>query len=129
MSNSRGQSLVLFILILPVILLIFVFLVDVAQAINLKFELKNISDIVIDYGLDYMSDGDLATSLENYIKMNNDGIDKIKINVENDKIYIELNEKYEGILSSLVDIPIFDVKTSYVGYIINDEKRIENLGD
>ena len=129
MLNNRGQSLVLFVIILPIILLILLFVIDIGQAINLKLELDNINNIALDYGLDYLFNDDLVYELEELIKTNKQDIDSVNINVEDNKIYIDMNEQYDGILSSLINVSIFDIKTSYVGYIENDEKRIENLGD
>ena len=43
--------------------------------------------------------------------------------IENDKIYLYLSDKSDGVFASFIDISIFNVKTSYVGYIDNQEKR------
>ena len=129
MLNNKGQSLVLFVIILPIILFILVFVMDVGRAINLKYELINISNIVLDYGLDSMNDENIINDLEELVILNKSDIDNINVRVENEKIYIDLVDKYNGVLSSLVDISIFNINTSYVGYIENEKKRIENLGD
>lgn len=129
MFNNKGQSLVLFVIILPIILFILVFVMDVGRAINLKYELINVSNIVLNYGLDSMNDENIIDDLEELVKLNKSDIDKINVRIENEKIYIDLDDKYNGVLSSLVDISIFNIKTSYVGYIENEKKRIENLGD
>ena len=99
MLNNRGQSLVLFVIILPIILLILLFVIDIGQAINLKLELDNINNIALDYGLDYLFNDDLVYELEELIKTNKQDIDSVNINVEDNKIYIDMNEQYDGILS------------------------------
>ena len=129
MLNNKGQSLILFVIILPVILLILVFVIDIGKAISLKYELNNISDIVLNYGLDHLDEDNLVDNLEELVKINKNDIDNTKIEIIDNKIYLELKEKYKGMFSSLIDISIFDIKTSYVGYKEDEIKRIENLGD
>ena len=50
--NNKGQSLVLFIVIIPIILLVFVLVYDIGTAIYEKNRLSNTSYMVIDYALD-----------------------------------------------------------------------------
>lgn len=132
MLNNKGQSLILFVVVLPVLLLILILVIDIGKVMVLKQELDNISEIVLDYGLDRLNNDDLDNinlegELTDLVKLNKDDIDMINMSLEDNKIYIELNERVEGILSGLIDISIFDVKSYYVGYIDNDEKRIEKV--
>lgn len=128
MLNNRGQSLILFVIILPILLLILILVVDIGKIVVLKQELDNISEIVLDYGLDNLNKENLVDELTNLIKLNNDSIDEININFEDNRIYIELHEDVNGIFSSLIDISIFNVNSSYIGYIDNDiNKRIEKI--
>lgn len=129
MLNNKGQSLILFVIILPILMLILVLVIDVGKVILLKQELLNISEMVLDYGLDKIEEEEIENELIDLIKVNKDDIDKIDLYIEDEKIYIELEDKSEGIFSGFVDISIFNIKTGYVGYIENEEKRIERLGD
>ena len=127
MLNNKGQSLILFVIILPILLLIVILVIDVGKALVLKQELKNINNIVIDYGLDNLDKEDLENELIELIKLNNDQIDNINVNLENDKIYVELKEKIDGIFSKIIDVSAFNINSSYVGYVENNEKRIERI--
>jgi len=165
MLNNRGQSLVLFVITLPILLIILVIVIDIGRVISLKQELNNISELVLDYGLDYwnginmntnddeeiidsnlnididgiiVNDNSEDVSIENdvidiedrlieIIKLNKDDIDFIDVRIEDNKIYIELSDRVDGIFSSIIDISVFDIRSSYVGYIDNNEKRIERV--
>ena len=50
--NNKGQSLVLFVVIMPIILLMFVLVYDIGNAMYEKNKLSNVSYMVIDYALD-----------------------------------------------------------------------------
>ena len=127
MLNNKGQSLILFVIMLPVLLLIFVLVIDIGKVIILKQELDNISNIVLDYGLDNIDKINLDDELVSLVKLNNDEIDEIDIYMKDSKIYVKLNENVQGIFSQFIDISIFNVKSSYVGYIEDNDKRIERI--
>ena len=136
MLNNRGQSLILFVIVLPVLLLILVLVIDIGRVISLKQELNNISEIVLDYGIDYLNNEmdnniDSISSIENklieIIELNKDDIDEIDVRIDNNKINILLSDSVDGIFSSILDIDMFDIKSSYVGYMDNNKKRIERV--
>ena len=152
MLNNRGQSLILFIIILPVILIVLVLVIDIGRVMVLKQELDNINKIVLDYGIDYVNkienndsnindnvnnltdndmellgNDDVENEIRNIIMLNKDDIDMVNIKIDDDKIYINLEESVKGIFSKLIDISIFRVKSSYVGYIDGNNKRIERV--
>lgn len=136
MLNNRGQSLILFVIVLPVLLLILVLVIDIGRVISLKQELNNISEIVLDYGIDYLNNDvdnnvDSISSIENklieIIELNKDDIDEIDVRIDNNKINILLSDSVDGIFSSILDIDIFNIKSSYVGYMDNNKKRIERV--
>ena len=166
MLNNRGQSLVLFVITLPVLLIVLVIVIDIGRVISLKQELNNISELVLDYGLDYLNDVGIDNSdgneivdcnvdadinnindnvngdsvrnnnlssdnidgkLIEMIKLNKNDIDFIGVRIEDNKIYIELSDGVDGIFSSIINISMFDIKSNYVGYIDNNDKKIERV--
>ena len=123
MLNNKGQSLVLFVIILPILLLIVILVIDIGKVLVLKQELKNIS--IKDFKLKLKDD--LKKELVSLVELNNDEIDDVNIMIDNDKIYLELNEGINGMFSSIIDVSVFDVKTSFVGYIEDNNKVIERI--
>ena len=113
-----------------------VIVIDIGRVISLKQELNNISEIVLDYGIDYLNNEmdnniDSISSIENklieIIELNKDDIDEIDVRIDNNKINILLSDSVDGIFSSILDIDMFDIKSSYVGYMDNNKKRIERV--
>ena len=127
MLNNKGQSLVLFIVVLPVLLLILVLVIDIGRIIVLKQELDNINKIVLDYGLDNLDNENLNEEMIKLIKLNNDEIKDININLDENKIYLKISMDTDGMLSGLVNISMFDINSYYVGYIEDNNKRIERV--
>ena len=115
--NNKGQSLVTFILLIPVIFMIFMMVYNIGNMVLLKQKLDNISYLTIDYGLDKM---DISKMKEIIIKNDQDIIIK-DIRIDNDIVYLTLEESLDlKILGDLIT-----VKSSYLGYIKNNKRIIE----
>ena len=127
MLNNKGQSLVLFVVIIPILLFILILVIDIGKAINLKQELNNINKIVLNYGLDKIDEDNLEVELKELVKLNNNEIDKINIKFDSDKIYLNISCNMDLIFTSLGDLSLFEITSSYVGYIHDGNKRIEKV--
>lgn len=119
--NNKGQSLVMFVVILPVIIMILMMVVDIGKMVNLKSELDNINYIAISYGLDNISDDDIQDKIRKLVYKNKLGIDEVKIEIDDGEIDITLVDGIDLIL--LKESNILRVRSSYRG-IISDEKKI-----
>ncbi|MBQ8219260.1 MAG: hypothetical protein IJZ79_05850 [Bacilli bacterium] len=120
--NSKGQSLVLFILTLPIILLILVMIIDISKMTLLKNEINNINYIAIDYALDNYDNIDI-NEIKQLIYKNKSDINDILIENKDNKIYIKIT--YKSNLTIFRDI--FKIESIYTGYIDNLEKIIERV--
>lgn len=127
MLNNKGQSLVLFVVIIPILLFILILVIDIGKAINLKQELNNINKIVLDYGLDNLEQDELEEELTELVKLNNNEIDKIDIRFDDDKIYLNIGCDMDLMFTSIADVSLLEVTSSYVGYIQDGNKRIEKV--
>lgn len=125
MLNNHGQSLVSFVLVIPIFLFIFILAVDVGNMYLTRRMLDNINYIAIDYAIDHINDESLSENMSLIIN-NND--DKIEINdflVNDNKIYINTSKDYNGIFIGFIKNKMNIVKSSYVGYMADDKKVIE----
>ena len=127
MLNNKGQSLVLFVVIIPILIFILILVIDIGKAINLKQELNNINKIVLDYGLDNLEQDNLEQEMTELVKLNNNEIDKIDIYIKDDKLYLNIGCDMDLMFISIADISLFEITSSYVGYIQDDNKRIEKV--
>ena len=116
--NSRGQSLVVFILILPVLFILISFTYKLSEATVYKIKCENEIKDVIKYGLNHIEEENLNEKLKTLLDLNIDGDKEIIIengvitvsvknksnltftgHKENDKIIIEskwIYEEYKG---------------------------------
>lgn len=127
MLNNKGQSLILFIIIMPILLLIMILIVDIGRVYVLKNELQNISNIVVDYGLDNIDSIDLEEKMLELVTINKNNVLYVDIDINDRVIYLTLKDNVSGILSSVIGKSIFEVNVSYMGYMDDGNKRIERV--
>ena len=120
--NSRGQSLILFVLLVPVMFLILMMVYDIGSMALLKNELDDINYMVLDYGLDHLSEEGIDSKLEKIIVKNKQDINA-SVSIVEDKIYVILDDNINNKLSIINKIT--SVKSSYIGYMEDDKKVIK----
>ena len=109
--NKKGQALVEFIIILPIMILLIFCVVDFGRVISVKSELENVtSDAVMLY-----QNGKLPDEI-NEILVKNDTKLKLTYEVKEDYITITSSKKLKPITPGLSYIPVnvFDVSASRV---------------
>lgn len=121
--NNKGQSLVTFVLVLPILLLILLTIYDIGNMVLLKNELRNISYIVLDYGISNMDDDNLIQDMKALVLKNKSDVDDISIAKDDDgRIHVLL---YDTVNTKISFSNIFKIKVSYVGYMDDNKKIIE----
>lgn len=118
MVNNKGQILVVFVLILPILLLLLALIWEIG---NLSFTINKYETAIydtIEYGLNHQSQENLSLTLTNLLKAN--GVKgNIQIEIKN---YIKINvtEKYDALYNNLFKHK-FDIDLTYTGYKDNNQ--------
>ena len=124
--NNKGQSLVMFIIIIPIFCLILTLIYDVGNAIYEKNSLSNTSYIVIDYGLDNINNISDSELIDIVLK-NTDKLSYIYVAIEDNQIEVKLSKNIKGILGRMFGFNLIEVNTYYKGNITNGKKIIERI--
>lgn len=124
--NNKGQSLVMFIIIIPIFCLILTLIYDVGNAIYEKNSLSNTSYIVIDYGLDNINNISDSELIDIVLK-NTDKLSYIYVVIEDNQIEVKLSKNIKGILGRMFGFNLIEVNTYYKGNITNGKKIIERI--
>lgn len=125
--NNKGQTLVMFIVIIPILISIMVLVIDLGSAFAKKQELNNVNKLVIEYGLDNLDQENLESDLTSYITMNAKDLSNVKVTVENNTINVTTKSYIDGIISKALNIDGFEIVSTYQGYLSGKEKRIERV--
>lgn len=124
--NNKGQSLVMFILIIPIFLLILTLVYDVGNAIYEKDRLSNTNYLTIEYGLNNI-DTVTENDLKNLIEQNTSNLKYIYVTIEGNQIEIKIEKDAKSIIGKMFNFNLVKIISHYKGKIINNQKEIERI--
>lgn len=124
--NNKGQSLVMFVLIIPIFLLILTLVYDVGNAIYEKDRLSNINYLTIEYGLNNI-DTVTENDLKNLIDQNTSNLKYIYVTIEDNQIEIKMEKDAKSIIGKMFNFNLVKIISHYKGKIINNQKEIERI--
>lgn len=122
--NNKGQSLVLFILVIPILLGIMVLVIDVGNAMYEKNKINSVIEMVIEYGLE---EGYTEDEMNKLISYNLD-TDKYLVRILDGVINVKVSDYVDGVISNVVSFDGFKIVSQYKGYMKDDKKVIEKVG-
>ncbi len=111
--NNRGQVLIIFVLLLPILFLILAFLIEIGDLLVYQNKLESNVRYIARYGAEHIDDIDLKNKLQTLNVKNLDGKAKITIDEKSVKVYIKQRKKS---VFSFVSIPL-NVEFTYKGEI------------
>ena len=117
--NKKGQTFVVFILLIPLLLLIAAFAIDKGYIVYKNIEIKNITKDIIRKGLlkNSLSDDDI---IKTYQK-NDIPTAKLKIKREDSSITIKNSYQIDSIFGKIVQIKNYDVSCSITGKLLDNK--------
>ena len=119
--NNKGQTLVLFVMLLPIMLLVMVLVFDIGKSIAEKQKLNNISFMIVSYGIEHSKDDNIEDTLKELVILNYKDATDVEVLVKDDYVSVSLSGKVKGVFCNLVGKSFFEVRSYYIGNI-NDKK-------
>lgn len=134
MKNDRGQTLILFIFILPIILSLVLLLINYSVLSSEKLRLENNIKSAIEYGLNlklnnlaiedgYLTNDEIKNKLD-YLLKQNITYDTLDILVNDTSITITLTKKNNSFTKILAFFPNY-IEFKFYGTINNGQIKIE----
>lgn len=126
MRDSRGQVLVAFVLLIPVILMLLALVVDVGLLYVEKRKTDNVIKDIINYGLDNLDleEGTLQTKLTKLVNSNLDDVQRLNMQIEADSIEINIIRNKQSIFSNVYKDASYKIVSDYVGNVTDSAKDI-----
>lgn len=120
--NRKGQVLVSFLLILPLLLILLVFIVDMGLMKVNERKIEHVIKEAINYELKSSEINDLRVN--NYIRNNLSDIRDVNVVVGTDNIKVSVSVYKKSIFNSLIKNKNYTISKSYYGYKENDKIKI-----
>lgn len=125
--NNKGQSLVLFILIIPILVGIMALVIDLGKVFTTKSNQENVLELVLEYSLEDKKTNTLQEESIKKLVDKNLEQNKNTINIEKHVITISTKGEVEGLFSKLLGFNKFKVETELVGYLEEDKLKIKKI--
>lgn len=120
--NNKGQVLVVFIILIPILFMLIGIIFDVCYASYEKGKIENDLEYILKTSLE----NNLSESeIEDLLDKNIDNIENYNISFDNNVLSIYIDANVDGVFKNLFDNPIEKISVSYRGYISDDKIVIE----
>lgn len=119
--NNKGQSLVLFVLLLPLLMMIIALVFEMGRMQLIKNEYKSASHEAINYALKHLDDTDVLSRTKRLLEANVSGNSEVMI--DNQKVEIHVYTTVPGVFTFLIS-DAYQVDLTYVGYISDGKFKI-----
>lgn len=118
--NKKGQTLVVFVLFLPVLVIVITMIINKSNMYYDKRNMENIAKEAINYGLNNIEDENIEDKIKIFISKNIDCEKEVKI--EDGEIRVTLIKENKTIKKIL---GYGNIKIKYKGKIEDNKKKVE----
>lgn len=125
MMNNKGQTLVIFVVFLPLLLIIMATVIDISLIYYEKNKMDNLNMMVVEYGINNLDNIDLNQKIEQLIKENDNMIKSKEIKITDNTVSIELNKTTKSNFGKIIGIEEYKITSKYIGTISNNKKEIK----
>ena len=116
--NKRGQTLIIFVMLIPIILTMAALVIDVGL---LYYKKNEYTGIVEESIKEYFKDEDLTSALET-LTLNGVSLDDVLVSATDEKISVTLDTKVDSIFGKVIRINDYEIKIARVG--TKDKERV-----
>ena len=125
MINNKGQTLVTFIVFLPILLIIMATVVDIGLLYYEKNKLDNLNMMATEYGIDHLDDADINEKINNLINKNDKEVIIKKFDINEENIEIILTKSTKSTFGKIIGIQEYKLTSKYIGTNIENKKEIK----
>lgn len=116
--NNKGQTLVVFIIFIPVIILLMAFIVDTSLMYIAKSKLNDLSKTILKEIYDIEDKNNKVEELLNVNEINYNNYD---IEINDNKVKLTIEEEIDSVFGSMIGNESYTIKSEVTGYKENDK--------
>jgi len=125
--NNKGQTLIMFVLIIPILILVAILAIDIGNISNSKISLNNINTLALEYGLENKDNANILNDMIDLIQKNDNSITDIRIFEIENGFKIGLSKEENSILISFININNYTILSEYEGRVENNNFIIKRI--
>lgn len=120
--NKKGQTLILFIIIIPIFIILLAFVVDTGFILKENTKLNNTTKTILKTTYQNKNNYDYYDKVKNLYQKNNIEPTTIKINQNNNQVTITITTEKNSFFGKIIGIKTYQIKTTMT---INENLKIE----
>ena len=123
--DRKVQILVGFLLVLPLLLILFIFVVDIGFMKVEERKLENVVKEAITYGLKQeLPEEEVQQRVETMIRKNIENLEFLDTIVTNGNIRIHLSVRRKNVFGTILNQRVYKIDKQYQGYLENETIKI-----
>lgn len=120
--NKRGQTLILFVLLIPILLILAALVIDIGLVTNAKLKLDNLTTSILEEFYDQKNEENIEQKIKEIYQKNNIKIDHLEINSTDTMLNIKIEDQIDSIFGRIIGIKEYSYQTDKT---IKEEKKKE----
>ena len=114
--NNKGQTLIIFVILIPLLITLMAFVVDISYMYRENNKLENTTKTIIKNLYDERLNENIESKVKDLYKKNKIDIKNIKISAKDDYLIIENNYEVNSIFGKLIGLKKYKIKVDIKGY-------------
>ncbi len=123
--NNKGQTLVIFVILLPLFVLVLALVIDTSIMFYNKNKLDSINKTVVNYSMNHVEQN--KDKIMEYIKKNDSDIKVEKLEMNEQTITLTISKNIKSLFGNILKVKKYTITSSYKGTI--ETKKIEKIGE
>lgn len=111
--NKRGQTLILFVILIPILLGLCALVIDVGLIVSKSTHLKEVSKTIIE---EVMPEASIEEIEDLFIK-NDIPVSQLEVQIEDEKIRIQNEYEIDSIFGSVIGLSSYEIRAQITGII------------
>jgi Flp pilus assembly protein TadG len=122
--NNKGQTLILFVILIPIVLVLMALVIDTSYLYKEKTKLESTTKTIIKNNYDKKDSDDIDKIITDLYQKNNIETNNLSISVLDNSLAIKNYYSIDSIFGNIIGIKKYDIKVSLKGIKNNDEIKI-----
>jgi Flp pilus assembly protein TadG len=122
--NNKGQTLILFVILIPIVLVLMALVIDTSYLYKEKTKLESTTKTIIKNNYDKKDSDDIDKIITDLYQKNNIETNNLSISVSDNSLAIKNYYSIDSIFGNIIGIKKYDIKVSLKGIKNNDEIKI-----
>lgn len=122
--NNHGQTLIVFVVLLPILITLLAVVVDTSYMYREKIKLESVTKTTIKNLYDERLDSNIESKIKKLYKKNKIDCKNLKVEATSNYFIIKNNYEIDSIFGKIIGLKKYKIKTSLKGYIKEDKIKI-----